>query len=566
MNLKKKIVCISVIPVLLLCISTLFLTKTYIKDSLIDEIQDSLKGTASATLAAYAQNAGDYIENSNGDVWKGSYNISKSEDLVDKIKQESGMDVTFFYGSKRIMTSAMDKDGNRILGSPAGDKVVKKVLNEGKEYFSKSVSIDGTLSYGYFIPVKQNGSDKDIIGMIFVGTNKQKKDAAISRVTNLMIAVVVFIVVLCIGVSIKVSSSISKNLKSSIEAVQTVAGGNLNANVDEKLLKSKDEVGELSGSLVTLKNEMKSTISEISDNAKNLLKASDILGSTARDTNNTMKEVKESVNVIADSSGMQAENSRTTAEYMRVMGDNITKTSEEVESLNEKAELMRRSSQEASDTIIELRKINKDVEDNILEVQEQTNQTHASVQKINEATEFITSIAEETNLLSLNASIEAARAGESGKGFAVVALQIQKLAEQTNIFSNDIADATTHLMDNSASAVKTMEKMQEIINNQNQSMRKTQMIVEEVLNEIGTSMNSIGLIKESTTQLEYSRNMVIQSVEELAAIAQENASSTQCTYNSTENVAKTFEDIYKSAEQLKNIANDLVGSIDYFKL
>ena len=227
---------------------------------------------------------------------------------------------------------------------------------------------------------------------------------------------------------------------------------------------------------------------------------------------------------------------------------------------------MRRSSQEASDTIIELRKINKDVEDNILEVQEQTNQTHASVQKINEATEFITSIAEETNLLSLNASIEAARAGESGKGFAVVALQIQKLAEQTNIFSNDIADATTHLMDNSASAVKTMEKMQEIINNQNQSMRKTQMIVEEVLNEIGTSMNSIGLIKESTTQLEYSRNMVIQSVEELAAIAQENASSTQCTYNSTENVAKTFEDIYESAEQLKNIANDLVGSIDYFKL
>ena len=99
MNLKKKIVCISVIPVLLLCISTLFLTKTYIKDSLIDEIQDSLKGTASATLAAYAQNAGDYIENSNGDIWKGSYNISKSEDLVDKIKQESGMDVTFFYGS-----------------------------------------------------------------------------------------------------------------------------------------------------------------------------------------------------------------------------------------------------------------------------------------------------------------------------------------------------------------------------------------------------------------------------------------------------------------------------------
>ena len=60
----------------------------------------------------------------------------------------------------------------------------------------------------------------------------------------------------------------------------------------------------------------------------------------------------------------------------------------------------------------------------------QTNQTNESVQKINKATELISSIAEETNLLSLNASIEAARAGESGRGFAVVAAQIQKLAEQ----------------------------------------------------------------------------------------------------------------------------------------
>lgn len=566
MNLKKKIVGASVVPVILLCICTLFLTLTFIKSSLVDEIHESLKGTASATLAAYAQNTGDYIESSNGDIWKGSYNISKSEGLVDKIKQESGMDVTFFYGSKRIMTSVVDKEGNRILSSPAGDTIVKKVLKGGEEYFSKSVSLDGTLAYGYFMPVYQNNSKDQIIGMVFVGTNKQKKDAAINKVINIMTFTVVFIVIMCIIVSLKVSTSISKTLKLSIEAVQTVAGGDLNVNIDEKLLKRKDEIGELSGSLITLKNEMKSTISDISHNAKMLLGASDTLGITASDTNNTMQEVKDAVKLINESSGLQADNSSTTANHMRVMGENITQTSEEVESLNNKAELMKKSSQEASDTISELRMINEEVEDNILEVQKQTNQTHESVQKIHEATEFITSIAEETNLLSLNATIEAARAGESGKGFAVVASQIQKLAEQTNVFSNDIANATTQLIENSANAVKTMDKMQKIINDQNQSMQKTQNIVAEVLNEIGSSMSSIGLIKESTTQLEYSRNMVIQSVEELAAIAQENAASTQCTYDSTESVAKTFEDIYESAQQLKKIADELVGSIDYFKL
>ena len=87
---------------------------------MIDEVQEALKGTAAATLAAYDQNTGDYIESSNGDIWKGSYNISKSESLVDRIKENSGMDVTFFYGDRRIMTSALDDNGERILNSPAG--------------------------------------------------------------------------------------------------------------------------------------------------------------------------------------------------------------------------------------------------------------------------------------------------------------------------------------------------------------------------------------------------------------------------------------------------------------
>lgn len=82
---------------------------TMVKSSLMDEVQDALKGTAAATLAAYDQNTGDYLESTNGDIWKGSYNISKSESLVDRIKENTGMDVTFFYGNKRIMTSALDK-------------------------------------------------------------------------------------------------------------------------------------------------------------------------------------------------------------------------------------------------------------------------------------------------------------------------------------------------------------------------------------------------------------------------------------------------------------------------
>ena len=566
MSMKKKVLAIAIIPVLGLGLITILLTLTMVKNSMVDEIQEALKGTAAATLSAYDQNAGDYLMSSNGDIWKGSYNISKSESLVDRIKQNSGMDVTFFYGDKRIMTSAFDADGQRILGSPAGEKIVQKVLNGGEEYFSKAVSIDGTLNYGYYMPVYQNGGSGQPIGMIFVGINKEEKDAAINRILLTVVLSVCVIMLVCIVVSTKVAASISGNIKSSIEVVGKVADGNLDVWVEEKMLSRRDEIGDLSRVTITLRDAMKSTIREISKNATQLKEASETLGTAAERTNGTMKEVKHAVNLIAESSTEQAKNSQNTSEYMQIMGKDITETSSEVNMLSGNAQTMQLSSEKAAGTLANLRRINDEVERIIGEVQMQTNRTDDSVHKIHEVTAFITAIAEETNLLSLNAAIEAARAGESGRGFAVVADQIQKLADQSNKSSKEIEETTRALMEDSSKSVEIMQQMQEIIANQNVSMQETQEIVEEVLRGIESSMRSIEQIKDSAKRLENSRNEVVQAVGELSDIAQDNASGTRRTYDATEDVAGTFEQVSVSAEQLREIARQLVKSIDYFKL
>lgn len=566
MSIKKKILSMAIVPALLLGLISIVLTLTVVKNSMVDEIKEALKGTAAATLAAYDQNAGDYLKSSNGDIWKGSYNISKSENLVDRIKENSGMDVTFFYGDERIMTSALDENGERILGSPAGEIIVEKVLNGGEEYFSKAVSLDGTLNYGYYMPVYQNGASEQPIGMIFVGTDKMQKDAAINTVLGIIGIAVFVVMAICIAVSTKMAASISNNIKSSIKVVGKVADGNLDVWVNEKLLGRRDEIGELSRVTITLRDAMKSTIEEISQNAKHLLEASETLGAAADNTNGTMKEVKQAVSFIAESSTEQARNSESTSEHMRTMGEDITETSNEVDMLDQNAASMQQSSEKAADTLANLQRINAEVERIIGEVQVQTNRTNDSVQKIHEATAFITAIAEETNLLSLNAAIEAARAGESGRGFAVVADQIQKLAEQSNQSSKEIEKTTKTLMEDSTKAVEIMQQMQEIIESQNESMQATQSIVEEVLDELGSSMHSIKQIKVSTKRLENSRNKVVQAVGELSEIAQDNASSTRKTYDATEDVAGTFEQVSTSADQLRGIADQLVNSIDYFKL
>lgn len=566
MSIQKKILSMTIGPVVLLGLLSIFFMLTTVRSSMMEEIEEGLKGTAAATLAAYDQNTGDYMESSNGDIWKGSYNISRSESLVDRIRDNTGMDVTFFYGDRRIMTSALDSNGDRILNSPAGERIVEKVLQNGEEYFSNSVSLDGVMNYGYFMPVYQNGSDDEIIGMVFVGTDKENKDAVVNGIIFGIGAAVCVAMILCIGVGLKLATSISHNIKKSISIMGKVAEGDLTVWVDDKMLKRKDEIGDLSRVTVKLKDTLKGILKGISENSASLLEASRALGNAADTTNGTMNEVQDAVSQVVANSTEQSKNSESTSENMRIMGEHITETSTEVDTLNQNAASMQKSSKKTADTLAQLCHINEEVERIIGEVKEQTDRTNVSIQKINTAMEFITSIAEETNLLSLNASIEAARAGESGRGFAVVADQIKKLAEQSNQSGHEIEETTKALMEDSAREMEIMQRMQEIITEQSGSMQETRANVSEVLKEIEDSMQSILQIRESTGRLAESRGEVMEAVEQLSQIAHDNVDSTQQTYTETQEVLDTFRQVYDSAEQLKKIADELAESMQYFKM
>ncbi len=566
MDLKKKILSVAILPILLLGTVTIIITLTQTKNALINEVQDSLRGTAAATLAAYDQNAGNYLRAENGDVWKGGYNISKSENLLDNIKEKTGMDVTFFYGKERIMTSAKDSNGERILGSPAGDVIVEKVLQDGEEYFSSAVSLDGTMNYGYYIPVYQKGTNTNPIGMIFVGTDKEVKNATINSILRIVIFSVIAVVMVCIVIAVIISMSITRSLKKGIGAVQKVAAGELGNPIDKTMLDRKDEIGDLAISIDTLQKALRDIITKIAQSTDKLAFEADALGTTANETNSTMKQVENAVSSITGNISEQAKTTKSTTENIVLMGEQIGVTSSEVGLLNQNADRMRQSSEQATTTIKQLRQINSEVEKSIETITAQINVTNDSAQRIRAATEMITSIAEETNLLSLNASIEAARAGENGRGFAIVATQIQKLAEQSNESSHMIEEITNDLINNAGETVDIMSKVHEIIDSQSHNMMETEKIVAEVMDGIGTSLEKIEQIESTTVLLEDSRNRIVQAVEGLSEIAQQNAANTQETCAQTIEVSNTFEQIEDSALQLKIIADVLSDTMKYFRL
>lgn len=523
MKMRTKILCMALIPLLGLGVAIAVLGDIRINEAMTDNIENSLRAAA-VSVRDTLEHADDgaYVVDDSGKLFKGSFNVTDSTDIADHLKEESDIDITVFFGDTRYMTSIYDNNGARQIGTTAEENVINAVLKNGENYFSTDVNVVGQKYFGYYTPLYQNGSD-EAIGMIFSGMPQKDAKAQTTNIVVQILVIIVFVFILCSLLLFFAVRNMVKALLVGENALEQVANGKLNVQIDKKILKRSDEIGNLGRAIMKLKEELIFIISNIQKQSNILTASSNELKLDADKTADNMHQVDVAVDEIAQGATGQAEETQKATENVTVMGDMIQDTVKEVRQMNQNAEAMRQMSKEAFLILDELQKINEHTKESIEIISNQTNMTNVSVQKIKEATTLITDIAEETNLLSLNASIEAARAGEQGRGFAVVASQIQKLAEQSNESARKIEEIISQLIIDSDKAVHTMDEVREIMDNQNENVQKTNTTMEEVVKGIEESIDGILRITEHTKHLDDSRENVIGTVENLAAIAEENA-------------------------------------------
>ena len=385
-------------------------------------------------------------------------------------------------------------------------------------------------------------------------------------ILELMRTIIMVFAVVCVIVAPLIAIPMCNAIEAGTKAVKQVATGELSAPIDDKYLHRKDVIGDLCRAVDSMKNELRYIIEDINNHANNLLASAGNLDENAQSTLTTVDNVDRAVNDIAEGANSQAKDAVRATENVIVMGDRLDETSDEIEKLQNNAAVMKESSAQATESLMELKKINDEVLEAIDLIYEQTNRTNASSQKIREATDIISNISEETNLLSLNASIEAARAGEQGRGFAVVANEIQHLAEQTGVSTDSIAKMIGELIDDSNTAVETMQKVQYIVSEQSRHVEQTELIVQQVIDAIEDSLIAIAAIEEKSQELNDVKDQIIEVVESLSAIAEENAASTQETSAATTEVANSFNEVTAAAEALKEIADGIVETVGTFKL
>lgn len=563
-KLKYKILFVALLPILVVCIAVMVINNTVIKNTLLDKTKNELKATAEALSAAYNQNSGEYFQNDDGEIWKGTYNVSLSQKLVTEMSEKTGSSLTFFYGDKRLVTSLKDKKGDYILGSKAGDYLKKNVLEGGKDVFTSRVSVEGTMYYGYYIPVKQNNSD-DIIGMIFAGMPAREVDKTINLVSGLLFLILGIVLVLTIFVSVLASKEIASAIEDSVLVVQNMASGNLNVSINRKNLGRKDEVGKLSAGTKSLRESLGNMIGAISDNTLSLDVASQDMSNIAGQASDAMDSISENLKSVLESAKNQAEVTASVDDNVNNINMMLKQTGDEADGLSDAADDMLGTGRAVDNSLKNLYNSNEEVLDAIERIRKQTSETDISVDKIKEAVNLIASIAEETNLLSLNASIEAARAGESGKGFAVVAVEISKLAEQSNAASADIEKMIMDLGQNSERTVETMEMVQDAINRQSDDMNNTRKIFEKVKDRINLVAKGVANIREATERLEGETTYIAEDINGLNAAANKNMENVKETMEAGEEVLKVVKNVSSMSVNVNTAANEMMQSVEKFR-
>lgn len=565
LKLQYKMLILAIIPVLVMGIVAILISNTVVKNKLLDDAKQKLKATSNAVLAAYDQNAGDYFVNATGDVWKGAYNVSLSTPFIDDIAAKTGIEVTFFYNDTRLVTSLKDADGKRILGSKAGDFLMENVLKDGNEVFTNRVLVDGTFYFGYYVPVHQNNSD-EIIGMVFAGMPVKEIYASLNLITMIFtVAIVVILVIAVIG-CLLVSRGIAKSIQSSMDVVKQISEGNLNVEIEQSMLDRKDEAGALSCNTQTLIDSLSAMIGKISNNTMTLNASSEEMNAAAGQAGNAVGNINDDLHNMLTGAVEQTGNAQNIKNSIHNMNIHLEKTLGEVDHLSDETKAMLDARNDVDKSLNQLDASNQDVMTEVENIQKQTQQNNESVEKIIAAVSYISDIADQTNLLSLNASIEAARAGETGKGFAVVAEEIGKLANQSNEASTEISELVNLLSYNSSQTMDIMDSVQDAMNDQTKKLVETANIFKQLQEHVSHVADGVDVIRDATVQLGKETDEIGKDIKNLSDIAQRNEDTVKGTISFSDEVLGTVNSVTEMSTEVSSSANDMAGVVSHFRM
>lgn len=563
-GIRIKLLAMVLLPVFIVSVVVIFFGRQSLADGLSSEALNGLELLAQAVHAGYGNLEGDFYLDEENNLWKGDKNLSANIHMIDNFVADSHADVTIFIGKTRRLTSLVDSTtGERIVGTDAADQVWDAVQS-GEMFEDTDLMINGQNYFACYIPLES--ANGDIIGMVFAGQPSEEIDSYINSViTKFAIAVIVMLLIVAV-IGFVEANDIAKTILKAEQALLHLADGDLNTTVHNRVLRRGDEIGDMGRAVAGLGSKLKEIVGKLHATSTELFQAGNGLESMAASSSNATDEISRAVEDISKGAVSQAEEIESASTQISSMGEMIGEIVDNVGSLTKASNNMSAAGDASAKTMVNLSESNDRTSEAITSIGAQIRLTDESIKRISEATELITSIASQTNLLSLNASIESARAGEAGRGFAVVATEIQKLAVQSNDAAVEIQQIIDTLLSESAKTMKSMHEAEDLMKEQQEKLNETKSRFGEVNDGINVSRKGTEQIRMSADSCNSARATVMDVISNLSAISEENAAASQETTASMQELNATINMLANEAGKLKQISEELNENMKFFKM
>lgn len=381
------------------------------------------------------------------------------------------------------------------------------------------------------------------------------------------IIIAVAVCVLSLMIAIIIGKKISKPITKVALDLQQMENGDFTGTNYMPYVKNKNETGKLARALDSVQSSMKDTVGKVSDSGEDIVNAviqlDDVINNLA-DRVAGISAISEELAASMEETAATAESLSTTSDNIAVHIENMNKKNEEgkatIEGISTRANALKEDAEQAARVVDEITNSTEDKLKNAIE-------ESRHVEQIDQLTSAILDIADQTSLLSLNASIEAARAGESGKGFAVVADEIRKLAETSEATAMEIQKITKSVNNSVENLCNSSTEVLDFISNNVKDTNKKLVETSEQYNNDAEDMQRLlNEFSEIANGISREMSTVIKAFDELKNATAEGAKGTTEVAEDAESVAESTGKVQDEVSRLKITSDRLATVIERFKV
>ncbi|MDO8223678.1 methyl-accepting chemotaxis protein TlpC [Bacillus cabrialesii] len=559
LKLGTKILCLVFVIILLFSASVGTVMLKEITESMKQMATEKAKGDL-ALSSAYIDDviSGDW-QIKNNQLYKGQTQINGNEDIVDLLGKKTGDTVTIFQQDTRVATNVM-KNGERAVGTQASSEVTDAVLKNGKRFYGQA-DVAGSSYQTAYMPLKDKNGD--IIGMLYTGANQSILTSLTQSLFTQFAIVLVIVIIVSVILVLLFTRRINKRLNALKCAFESAGNGDMTIEVSDK---SGDELSELSVYYNKMRIKLNDTIQTVQQSALQLASASQQLSAGAEETNQASEKITEAVQQIANGAQHQMTRIENSESSLKQASADIRDISYNTAAIADKGQLAQSKADIGQKEISDVQAQMDAIHDSIQKSGEIIQQLDGRSKQIEQILSVITQIADQTNLLALNAAIEAARAGEHGKGFAVVADEVRKLAEESQQSAGQISKLIAEIQNDMDQSARSIEHVKTEAAEGVSMIQRTRDAFKEIAAATGEISVEISDLSASVSNISESAHQINDSFTANTADIKESTENTRQAAALTEEQFAAMEEITATSETLSQLAEELTGIISQFKM